>query len=131
MSLAIPTAFRIFRPQTSPLTLGGGAETLGAGLIAQEWVDFDALGPHFRVVIGGAVQNVFGGSGNLRLRVGGTYSAVDGDLVIDTTATAGGFAVFSISQVVANIWSGIQLVKLSGFNWNASFNFICLDLVPA
>jgi hypothetical protein len=130
MSLAVPTGFRVFRPQPTPFTLGAGSEAMGTGTLGQSFVDFDALGAHFWVVMGGAVQSVFGGSGRLRLRVGGTYGAVDGDLAVDASPSAGSFAVFSVIQAVTNIWSGVQLVKVTGWNWNASFSFACLDFIP-
>lgn len=129
MALPIPTAFRIFRSQTSPVDLRGSVETVSAipfcGL-----VDFDALGPRFRIVVGGASQNVFGDEGHLRVRIGGTYGVEDGDLAIDETPSAAGFGVWSVGRLITNVWSGIQLVKVTGWGWAARFNFAGLDVVP-
>jgi hypothetical protein len=131
MAGAIPTAFRLFRSQTSPVDFRGGVETVsGNGLVLGGWVDFDAMGERFRSVIGGASQSAFGDGGHLRLRIGGTYGVVDGDLALDLEAAAAGFGAFSVSQVITNVWSGIRIVKVTGWGWTTTFSFAGLDLVP-
>jgi len=106
-------AFELFRLSNNQWNATAGPEDLGNAYEGY-WVDFDKLPAQFVVLFAGNCGNG-AQSGRIRLRIGGTYNTVDGTVTLDQTySTSGGFQFFAVSQTITNIWTGIQLVKLTG-----------------
>jgi hypothetical protein len=133
------TAFHLVRPSNSGILPGSGTEEADASAFhtvgaMQGWVDFSDLGPQFWIVVGAMTQGSMS-SPHLRVRIGGTYGfVVDGDVALDQVVAGGvgTFAVLAVRQLVANIWKGRQLVKLTGQNCGGN-GLACLSMafIPA
>jgi hypothetical protein len=119
------SAFWLYRA-TNAQWLGNSAnsaESFGSAPY-QHFVDFDLLGSKFIVVFGGnlASSGMSAPGETWNLRIGGSFATgapsqpIDGDLVtIGITGAVGAFETFTlVSPEIDNIWTGVQLVKLSG-----------------
>ncbi len=91
----------------------------------QHFVNFDLLGPTFRVIFTGALgsSGVSGPGFTWNIRVGGAwapsqipaFSPITGDLVtLGQTGAIPAFGAGSATAIIANVWTGIKLVQLTG-----------------
>lgn len=120
-----PSGFWLYRATNSQwqANSGVGAESYGSGPL-QHYVDFDLVGSSFIVIFGGnmASSGISAPGQTFNIRIGGTLAdgtpsqPVDGDLVtIGVTGAVSAFETFNlVSAPVENVWTGAQLVKLTG-----------------
>ncbi len=102
----------------------GVNENMGFGAW-QGFVDFDSMGDQFRIVWAGNLgsSGIPAGQFRWRVRIGGTYGqsfpnqliGVDGDVALSQlNPLIPAFGAWSVTEVVTNIWSGRQIVKITG-----------------
>jgi hypothetical protein len=107
-------AMYLYRPTNAQWQNGTGSVESMSGTPYQGWVDFDRLGTQFWIIFGGNAASS-GYTCTFRVRIGGTYGTVDGTVAYEQQVSPDAFAPFVARQEVTNIWTGVKVVKLTGY----------------